>query len=127
MSTKVLSARIPSEALSSIDKICKERGISRSNFIVNSIADANADKIKLMKRGGVASRTIPLDVQNMLSTTGAVVTGISAFNIVGDLLDDAVDRNGNKMFSEIEVQIGSIVAASIVGLLASGLIKSLMK
>jgi hypothetical protein len=127
MSTKVLSARLPSEAISSIDKLCKDKGITRSVFIVNSIAEANSNQIKLMKRVGVAQRTLPPDVQNMLSTTGAVVTGVAAFNLVGDLLDDAVDRNGNKMFSEIEVQIGSLVAASIVGLLASGLIKSLMK
>lgn len=127
MDSKVLSARIPSDVFKQIERQCKKDGINRSQYLVQMIAKAESNTLLMAKGGQIQQRTIPVDLHNLLSAGGATITGLAAFNLIGNLLDQATTDKGEKRFTEAEVEIGALLAAVSIGILASGLIKKLVE
>lgn len=126
METKVLSTRIPSDVFKQIERQCKKEGINRSQYLIQMLAKAESNTIKMSNGGQIQQRMIPADLHNLLAASGAAVTGIAAFNLIGNLLDNAMNEKGEKRFTETEVEIGALLSAVSIGILASGLIRKLV-
>lgn len=122
----VLSTRIPSDVMSTIDDICKQQGVNRSQWLTTMVVSKQSNE--LMKKGGtVQARTIPIEIQDLLTAGGVTVVGILSYNLVGSALTKAVDKDGNSKFTHGEIQFISTITALAIAMAGYGVIKQLTK
>jgi hypothetical protein len=80
----------------------------------------------LKKGGQLQTRTMPLELQNLLLTAGVTTVGILSYNVVGNALANAVDKDGKFKFTNGEVEFISIITAVAIALAGFGMVKSLI-
>lgn len=121
--TAVLSARVPVDVMSTIDKMCQSNQITRSQWLIGYVASQQADAFYL-KGGSIQTRTIPKDVENLLIAAGTTTVGIVSYNIISNLLEKEED-NGIPRFKQGEVQFISLVTSLAIAMVGFGMLKSL--
>lgn len=123
--SKVLSARVPVDVMTTIDELCSKQGVSRSQWLTTVVSEQKTSDF--YKDGGVIqSRMIPKEMQDILVTAGVATVGILSFNLVNKALLKAVDENGKPKFSEGEVAFISTVTALAIAMTGFGIVKSLV-
>lgn len=124
--TAVMSARVPIDVMSTIDSLAKDNGVSRSQFLTSMVATQQCNK--LYKQGGaIQARTIPLEIQNLLTAAGVSVAGILGYSLISNALEKQVDKDKNPKFTDNEIEFVSIITALAIALSGYGLIKALTK
>lgn len=127
--TQVLSVRIPKNTIQHIDKLCKQKGINRSQWVADTIATQHADLIlKKYKKGGgiqtsIVDEPMPQEVQDLLVGAGIITLGALVYKIVQELLIEELDRNGNQRFSANEQRLMTIALVASLGVSAYGIFK----
>lgn len=129
LNTQVLSVRIQKNTLQHIDKLCKQNGISRSQWVADTITKQHSDIIitKLKKGGGIQKSivddTMPEEIQSLLLGAGIVTLGAIVYDIVNTLLKDEKDYNGNPRFTDNERKMINIALVAALGMSAYGVFK----
>jgi hypothetical protein len=121
--SSVLSARVPVDVMSTIDKICESKQISRSEWVTSAVVAQQADAF-YSKGGSIQTRTIPKEVENLLLAAGTTTVGILSYNIISNLLEKEVD-NGIPKYNQGEVQFISLVTSLAIAMVGFGMMKSL--
>lgn len=119
-----LNTRITPEVSATIDKVCKERGINRSQFVTHLVAENEANHFKM---GGevMQTRMIPLEIQDLLEKAGVAVVGILCYNLIGSAMERAVNGEGKPKFTNTEIEVVSVLVAVSLSLTGYGIVKSL--
>jgi len=123
--SQVLSTRVPSEVINTIDDICKNTGVNRSQWLAATVAAQQSNRF-IEKSGTMQARTMPLELQNMLTAAGVATVGILSYNLVNTALADAKKEDGTMRFSHNETQFISIITALGIAMAGYGLIKTLL-
>lgn len=124
--TQVLSTRVPVDVMNTIDSLAEKEGVNRSQWLTRVVAEKKSDQL-FQSGGQLQTRTIPLEVQEMLTAAGVATVGILGYNVIGKLMTDAKDKDGKPMFSDAEVDFISIILAVGLSMAGYGVIKSLMR
>jgi hypothetical protein len=126
--TSVLSARVNSEVLSHLDLLASKEGKNRSQMLTSLICLQQGNTLKLTDGGKLKVRTIPKEVEDMLVAGGVAVVGIGAYNLVYNMLDNAVDNEfGGKKFTKNECQFISVMVGVAIAMGGFGVYKALTK
>ena len=126
LQTKTLSARVPVDVIATVDELCKQRGVNRSQWLSTTIAEQQSNDF-LKKGGQLQARTMPVELQNMLTAAGVTTVGILSYSLIGEALTKAKDINGNNKFSQGEIQFISLVTGLAIAMAGYGLIKNLIQ
>lgn len=124
LKTGTLSARVTVDTMFAIDEICEKQGITRSQWVTTAIVEQKANEFMLLG-GQIQARTIPLELQELLTAAGVATTGILAYTVIGKYLEKTLDKDGNPKFSEAEIQIISIISSLAIAMAGFGVIKAL--
>jgi hypothetical protein len=123
--SQVLSTRVPVDVMNTIDSICKQQGVNRSQWLTTTVSEMQSNNF--LKEGGqLQTRTMPLELQNLLLTAGVTTVGILSYNLVGNAVAKVVDKDGKFRFSNGEVEFISIITAVAIALAGFGMVKSLI-
>ena len=111
--TTVISARVPVDVMSSINSICKQKGVNRSQWLTEMVATEQSNNF--FKEGGtIQARSIPKELEDMLIAGGVGLVGILSYNIVVDQLRKARNEEGKPKFTENEITfIGTMIGVAI--------------
>lgn len=122
LKSAVLSARIPKEVIREIDKACKKQGISRSQWIVNTLAKDKGNEVMKLVKGGkleVQTSTMPVDLQNTLAAAGILTTGMTLFAITREVLLNSKKDDGTQRFTHGQIEFMSL--STVVLLVVAGI------
>lgn len=129
LNTQVLSVRIQKNTLQHIDKLCKQKGINRSQWIADTITKQYSDiTITKLKRGGGIQKSIvddamPEEIQKILVGAGIVTLGAIVFDVINTLLKEEKDYNGNLKFTDKERKLITMACVAALGMGAYGIFK----
>ena len=120
----VISTRVPIDILSTLDELCKQQGKNRSQFITEKVIETESN-VLYKKGGSIQARTIPLDVQNLLTAAGVTTAGIISYNLIGDVMRRQKKEDGIQRFSDNEVMFVSFISALAIAMVGYGLVNQL--
>lgn len=131
VSTSVLSARVPDEVIKEIDRACKRQGISRSQWIIQTLASDKGKEVMKLTKGGklkpVQSEMMPVDLQNTLAGLGILTVGVTMFSIVRELLTTSKNEDGTPKFTHQQVEFITLSTIVILAIAGIGAFDALMK
>tara|TARA_B110000285_G_C15038811_1_gene570739 strand:+ start:746 stop:1102 length:357 start_codon:yes stop_codon:yes gene_type:complete len=113
MKSKVISARVPIDIAEMFEKTCKQRGITKSKYLVDHITSPG---LQTFDKGGIVE--LPENVSDLLSVVGGTGIGILLFRIVNNGLKD-------KDYTENERLLFAGTCAVAGGLLSGSLLKQM--
>jgi uncharacterized Zn finger protein len=125
----VLSARVPTEIIREIDRICKKQGISRSQWLTATLAKDKSNEVMKMSKGGklqLQAYTMPVDIQNMLAGLGLLTAGITLYSITKDVLTNARDESGRPKFTQGQVDAISVSTLMVLALVGAGVFNTIL-
>jgi hypothetical protein len=111
--------------MSNIDALAKGAGMNRSKFVVNMVANHNANSMKLGEGGGIQLKAIPEDVEQLLVAGGAAAVGIGAYVLLTDYLEKQKDINGLPVYSDGEVKFAGVMLGVALAMLGLGVYKAI--
>jgi len=79
MSSKIISARVPSDIAEMFEKACKQQGLTKSKAMSQMIATPNLP-VKQMAKGGALE--IPDELMSTLAPVGGAGVGILTYQLV---------------------------------------------
>jgi len=113
MKSKVISARVPLDIAEMFEKTCKQRGITKSKYLVDHITSPG---IQTFDNGGIVE--LPSEVGDLLSVVGGTGIGLLLFRIVNNGLKE-------KDYTENERLLFAGTCAIAGGLLSGSLLKQI--
>jgi hypothetical protein len=121
MKTTTISIRVPLDFKSEIQKICKTKGVTLSDFCLakltpnNQIAPINAKVLHSLSNGGnIVNNDVPEELHNMLGATGGLLVGIIVYNALKENL-----TKNNPEWDEDKIQAIAF-ASGVTSALLSG-------
>jgi hypothetical protein len=127
--SSVLSARVPNEIIREIDRLCKKRGITRSQWVTATLAKDKSGEIMQMSKGGkleLQGYTIPVDLQNLLAGLGLLTAGITLFSLSKQALTNAKDDSGRPKFTDAQVDMIAGVILVTLAFVGTGAFNSIL-
>ena len=107
VNTKTLSVRVPIDVASTIENLCKQRGVTRNQLLTECIASQGVIGVNNFQKGGIA----PMDdtLTQVLLGIGGLSTGTVVYHLLNNNLPRNWDEDTREMISMISA-IGSAFA-----------------
>jgi hypothetical protein len=105
VNTKTLSVRVPIDVASTIENLCKQRGVTRNQLLTECIASQGVIGVNNFQKGGIA----PMD--DTLTQVLIGIGGLSTGTVVYHLLNNNLPRNWDKDTREMISMISAIGSA----------------
>jgi hypothetical protein len=100
-----LSVRVPIDVASTIENLCKQRGVTRNQLLTECIASQGVIGVNNFQKGGIA----PMD--DTLTQVLIGIGGLSTGTVVYHLLNNNLPRNWDKDTREMISMISAIGSA----------------
>lgn len=131
MKTSTISFRVPNEFKEQIASICKQQGISMTDYCLTnlapnkSLAPVKADVIHKLEKGGLVNNVssafeIPTEMSNVLSTTGGLLVGLVCYRALKENLQMNNPDWTNEKLEGISIAAG-LASAILSGLALKGI------